>query len=358
MRTRCPACSTVFRVTSDQLRAKAGKVRCGYCHKVFNAFDELIDESPAAPPLPAVGSPREAVTGHEAGSDAVATPSEAQEETQEEVAAAPAEFAEEAEEAIPAETEIRVEANQVGEAVPAIEVEPPGSDEPASDDKPENTQIEMLTAAEAAQAAIPVSEETAEESTLAAREAGLVAARDLSETPAFDRWTAGTLSPGPGGFAGEDKRRLKWPFVMAALMLAAALSAQVAYHFRTELVRFLPAAADVFEALDVPVPLSAQSDFVSIEASDLQSDNARGLFILNASLRNRAPYAQAWPALELTLTDAGDAPVARRVMGAADYLPPGSDLTTFPANAEIPVRLWIDAKGLGASGYKLYVFYP
>ena len=145
---------------------------------------------------------------------------------------------------------------------------------------------------------------------------------------------------------------------MAALMLAAALSVQVACHFRPALVSFLPAAADVFEALDVPVPLSAQSDFVSIEASDLQSDNARGLFILNASLRNRATYAQAWPALELTLTDAGDAPVARRVMGAADYLPPGSDLTTFPANAEIPVRLWIDAKGLGASGYKLYVFYP
>ncbi len=375
-RTRCPACSTVFRVTSDQLRAKAGKVRCGYCQKVFNAFDELIGESPAAPPLPAVDSPREPVTGHDAGSDAVATPAQAPEETQEEVAAAPAEFAEEAEEAeeaIPAETDIRDEASPAGEGVPATEVDPQGSDEHASsdelagvaepldassDDKSENAQVATLAAAEAATTAIPLSEETAEDSTLAAREAGLVAARDLSETPAFDRWTAGTLSPGPGGFAAEDKRRLKWPFVMAALMLAAVLSAQVAYHFRTELVRFLPAAADVFEALDVPVPLSAQSDFVSIEASDLQSDNTRGLFILNASLRNRAPYAQAWPALELTLTDAGDAPVARRVMGAADYLPPGSDLTTFPANAEIPVRLWIDAKGLGASGYRLYVFYP
>jgi len=25
---------------------------------------------------------------------------------------------------------------------------------------------------------------------------------------------------------------------------------------------------------------------------------------------------------------------------------------------EVPVRLWIDAKGLGAAGYKLYLFYP
>ena len=45
MRTRCPACNTVFRVTSDQLRAKAGKVKCGYCQCVFNAFDQLIDDT-------------------------------------------------------------------------------------------------------------------------------------------------------------------------------------------------------------------------------------------------------------------------------------------------------------------------
>jgi predicted Zn finger-like uncharacterized protein len=39
MRTRCPGCNTVFRVTSEQLRAKMGKVRCGQCQFVFNAFD-------------------------------------------------------------------------------------------------------------------------------------------------------------------------------------------------------------------------------------------------------------------------------------------------------------------------------
>ena len=52
MRTRCPACNTVFRVTSNQLRAKAGKVRCGYCKGIFNALDQLIDDAPAASPLP------------------------------------------------------------------------------------------------------------------------------------------------------------------------------------------------------------------------------------------------------------------------------------------------------------------
>ena len=43
---------------------------------------------------------------------------------------------------------------------------------------------------------------------------------------------------------------------------------------------------------------------MSIESSDLQADGRReGLIVLNAVLRNRAPFAQEYPALELTLTD-------------------------------------------------------
>jgi hypothetical protein len=194
--------------------------------------------------------------------------------------------------------------------------------------------------------------ETVEESTQAARAAGLVAARALAETPAYNRWAAGALD------RAAAQQRAAWPFIVALVVLVAALAAQLAYNYRSDLVGRLPAAEEIFDALGIYVPLPARSELVSIESSDLQSDNARGLFILQATLRNKAAYAQAWPALELTLTDAGDAAVARRVLSAADYLPPGSDLSAFPANSEIPVRFWIDARGLDAAGYKLYLFYP
>ena len=194
--------------------------------------------------------------------------------------------------------------------------------------------------------------ETVEESTQAARDAGLVAARELAEVPAYNRWAAGALD------GAAVHQRAAWPFIVALVLLLAALAVQLAYYYRSDLVRHVPAAGGFFEALGIDVPLPARSELVSIEASDLQSDNVRGLFVLQATLRNQAAYAQAWPALELTLTDASDTAVARRVLSAADYLPPGSDLTSFPAAAEVPVRLWIDAKGLGAAGYKLYLFYP
>ena len=45
-------------------------------------------------------------------------------------------------------------------------------------------------------------------------------------------------------------------------------------------------------------------------------------------------------------------------MYAAEYLPPGTTSDAFPPNVDVAVRLWIEAKGLGASGYRLYIFYP
>ena len=41
MVTSCPACTTTFRVTQEQLKRRAGQVRCGNCRAVFDAFKSL-----------------------------------------------------------------------------------------------------------------------------------------------------------------------------------------------------------------------------------------------------------------------------------------------------------------------------
>ena len=46
MYTRCPKCSTCFRVTERHLAIAKGKVRCGQCHLVFNAPENAIDDLP------------------------------------------------------------------------------------------------------------------------------------------------------------------------------------------------------------------------------------------------------------------------------------------------------------------------
>ncbi|MQR01360.1 DUF3426 domain-containing protein [Glaciimonas soli] len=40
--TQCPHCLTTFRVANDQLKLRAGLVRCGSCREVFNGIEHLI----------------------------------------------------------------------------------------------------------------------------------------------------------------------------------------------------------------------------------------------------------------------------------------------------------------------------
>lgn len=49
MVTKCPACATLFRVTSQQLQAHGGQVRCGQCAAVFDGFTALATPPDAAP---------------------------------------------------------------------------------------------------------------------------------------------------------------------------------------------------------------------------------------------------------------------------------------------------------------------
>ena len=48
MYTQCPHCDAIFQVTTAQLKAANGEVRCGQCLSVFNALNHLSDEIPAS----------------------------------------------------------------------------------------------------------------------------------------------------------------------------------------------------------------------------------------------------------------------------------------------------------------------
>ncbi len=44
--TRCGNCDTTFRVTTRQLQASGGRVRCGHCQQIFDAFATLTAQEP------------------------------------------------------------------------------------------------------------------------------------------------------------------------------------------------------------------------------------------------------------------------------------------------------------------------
>jgi len=111
------------------------------------------------------------------------------------------------------------------------------------------------------------------------------------------------------------------------------------------------------------VTLPRRPELMSIESSDLQADGRReGIIVLNAVLRNRAPFPQEYPALELTLTDEGDRPLLRRVLVPRDYLDPARAAQLVPAgigpSSEASLRVFLDSSRARATGYRLYLFYP
>ena len=142
------------------------------------------------------------------------------------------------------------------------------------------------------------------------------------------------------------------------------LVAQAAFRYRGELVLLVPELQPVITQLcvdlDCDLPLPRRAELISIESSDLQADPSNpSVMVMSAILRNRAAFAQAHPSLELTLTDALDRPLARRVLGAQEYLGPAAgDPARFKANSEMPVKVYIEAASLRATGYRLYLFYP
>ena len=155
----------------------------------------------------------------------------------------------------------------------------------------------------------------------------------------------------------------KWISIPGLIVLVMVLAGQIAYRLRSDLVLLFPSirasAVQLCDWAGCDLPSPQRAELMSIEASDLQADSTNpAVMVLSATLRNRAPFAQAQPALELTLTDSQDQPVARRVIDASDYTIPGAVNGVFPASSELPVKIYFEASSVKATGYRLYLFYP
>lgn len=146
-------------------------------------------------------------------------------------------------------------------------------------------------------------------------------------------------------------------------LLTGALGLQLAYLFRTDIARELPELRPVLTAAcgrigcDVPYPRDSSS--LALEISELLSEPGKpGQYLLRATLINQARHTQAWPHLELTLTDAADRPLSRRTLTPTQWLTPEQDGPALPARATIDVRLAFTLQGPAPTGYRLYALYP
>ena len=252
--TRCPNCTSVFKVTPQHLQMQEGNVRCGHCLQIFNSFSDLAT-------------------------------------LQEEVDA----------------------------------------------DKPLELSIESKEAKKDTQ-----NEVLAED------------VPDTTKAGGQDSYT----------FDAIQLPRVSRVWVLINTCILVTLVGQAVYLYRAELSIFLPAARPYLEQyceiLNCKIPISQQTELLSIESSDMQKDAAQqGIATLIVMIRNQATFPQLFPSLELTLTDTKDKDLASRIFSPGEYLKKGGKLSdTIGPDKEISVTLKIDSGDLNAAGYRLLLLYP
>ena len=327
MKTRCPACRTLFRLTPEQLKARAGKVRCGQCDHVFNALVSLIeDASPAASAVVAAVPPEQ--TAYEAPP--------------------PAAFLD------LNETEIPAAPRPAADEAPAAEIAAAVIATPELEEKQGAETLAPQDDAAAPSAGAGTSREPSDID-------DLLLPRDTTGIPGYSKWNEGIMAPTSSSAAHASGHRV---IVAAVVLLSLLLAGQAAFHFRSELAVGAPSLRPLLETLagafGAGIPLPREADLVSIEVSDLQADPSRAnLLELAATLRNRADFPQAYPLLELSLTDTQDAVIARRVFRPEEYLPAqNAAAQAFAAKADLSIHLRLEAGNIAAAGYRLFVFYP
>ena len=160
------------------------------------------------------------------------------------------------------------------------------------------------------------------------------------------------------------RRGLWWSLIALAVL---ALLAQAAHHFRAELAaRWPPTRPALEEAcrfLGCEIRLPRQVKLLSIDSYEVRPDPRReGVIVLNAVIRNRAPFPQEYPALQLTLTDEANRELVSRAILPREYLEPARARELLArgidAGGEAALTVHLDASRTRATGYELVLFYP
>ena len=315
--TRCPHCSALFRVGAEQLKSRGGMVRCGACRQVFNAIGRLDYIEPSGP------EPSAEIRADTRPHPAV-PPSRPQ-------SAAPPPSA------IPAQdppTPPSLELPGVSGRSTGAETNSTGGPQTLLDE-----QIELRA----------VDSDAADG---ADKESPAPAAVEVA--PQFLR----------EGRASEG-RALRIARNLACVLLAPALLVQAALLFRADLIVHLPTAQPLLVALCAPLGCAAnlpmRPEMLAVISSELQAVPGTQALELDVLIRNRAAFPMALPSLELTLTDASNRPLARKVFLPADYQAANGNSAALPAmavGADLPIRVTFELPGTSASGFVAYPFYP
>ena len=368
MTTQCPSCATQFRIQTDQLIARQGKVRCGQCRHVFDALKGLVH-----------AKAENSVTSGNVGNHA---PKLTSTQSMPTLAQAPNNFAavdEPSTRTLPLDSvDARLLEVEPITTSPILERPPPAPPQPIS------AAARAYLAQDSASptthpAEAPVTPVTPNPPMNEVEQAFVDALVQGDANQAAVSVDAATEPP-PKFLKEPRQKRVLGPLAktvygLLTLVAAALLAAQTAYAFRERIAADVPESKPYLAQLcDLVATLPTQpwppcktpkpvrdATLIAIDFHELSSDS-KAVLVLSALLRNKAAYAQPLPMLEVALVDGAKQVITRRALTPAEYLDPAQGpiaaIKQIEANAELQAKILIRAQDLNAATYNLQVFYP
>lgn len=168
-----------------------------------------------------------------------------------------------------------------------------------------------------------------------------------------------TESISPGNANAPPKARYRRPVLAAVLILLTILAAQVGVDAYRGLADTQPALALRLQTL-CPADRCAmrQTSALGIDDSSLTASGTN-TFHLKGQVSNRSALTLKAPSLSLTLTDAGDEVLARKIYAPKEW---AASTEVLRGTSTAPIDLWIQwddrTSTARVTGYRLQVFYP
>ena len=385
--TKCPQCGALFRVVADQLKLRGGLVRCGQCRAVFDAIGSLtyVDDAalaqtrtitaltqplPAPPPSSSARASRTEPT----------TPTRRTPRTR----PAPANTSP-SKQALGPATTLRIAptapatlANASLRRSAPLPTASPDRHERDDEAKRHSRSKRERAIQEEAEAVLGVPTLIAPGGRERVDVSSIVDGIEVIELAALPGETEARpaqptrvpVAEEEPEFIRADKSRARHGFSIifggGSVLLAALIALQLAVIFRAELLARIPQARNALVQLcgvfGCAVGWPTQVDQLAVIGSELQTIPGTDVLELTAVIRNRAGFRQALPAVEVTLTDSLNRPVARKVFTPADYLAAAGEPSSriedgLGSGSDYTIRLFFEARGVQAAGFLVYPFF-
>ena len=386
--TKCPQCGALFRVVADQLKLRGGLVRCGQCRAVFDAIGSLtyVDDAALAQtrtitaltqPLPAAAVPARARARREPSRQHLRA------ETPR-TRPAPANTSP-SKQALGPATTLRIAptapatlANASLRRSAPLPTASPDRHERDDEAKRHSRSKRERAIQEEAEAVLGVPTLIAPGGRERVDVSSIVDGIEVIELAALPGETEARpaqptrvpVAEEEPEFIRADKSRARRGFSIifggGSVLLAALIALQLAVIFRAELLARIPQARNALVQLcgvfGCTVGWPTQVDQLAVIGSELQTIPGTDVLELTAVIRNRAGFRQALPAVEVTLTDSLNRPIARKVFTPADYLAAAGEPSSriedgLGSGSDYTIRLFFEARGVQAAGFLVYPFF-